>query len=155
MNSGMNAKTAQRDDWRTPPVLFNRLHAMYHFTVDGAADKTNALLPNYWTDAFDGPWVDERVFCNPPFSMKEAFAEKAAMLEADLVAMILPVNCMEQRWFHEYVIKKAFVLYVICGRVKFIPPPDVKATSPRFGSLVAVWGSDIFEPGCQLESLAI
>lgn len=144
MNQGMNAKTAQRDDWRTPRWLFERLHALYQFTIDAAADAENAKLPRFWTaeqDALKQSWRGERVFCNPPFSLKGEFAATAACREAEVAVLILPAT-VEQPWFHRHVIGARAELIVPLGRVEFDPPPGVEATSPRFASLVAVYKID-------------
>lgn len=137
----MNAATAQRDDWRTPLPLFERLNSEFHFNVDGAADATNFLLTRYLTaedNALAIPWTGMRMFVNPPFSLKAAFAEKAARREAEVCVMILPAT-VSQRWFHNFVMGSANYLYVPQGRIKFAPPPGVEKSGPRFDSVIAVW----------------
>jgi phage N-6-adenine-methyltransferase len=140
-NSGLNVKTAQRDDWRTPVALFNRLNSEFHFTIDAAADRLNTLLPRFWTqqdNALTASWSGERIFCNPPFSLKAEFAAKAARREAEVCVMILPAT-VEQRWFHEHAIGKAQRLLIPRRRIKFDPPPSVEDSSPRFASLIVAW----------------
>lgn len=83
--------------WATPPEFFEGLHEEYDFTLDGASEDGNALLPRASTADEPLPWDGERVFCNPPWSSIPPFVELAA--EADLAVLLVPArtNC---RWFH-------------------------------------------------------
>lgn len=85
--------------WATPPEFFEGLHEEYGFTLDGAAESDNALLPRFMEIWLWDPssWKGERVFCNPPWSNIPPFVEIAA--EADLAVLLVPArtNC---RWFH-------------------------------------------------------
>lgn len=150
-NKGIYVTTAQRDNWRTPPALFNLLNRHYRFTIDAAADRDNALLTRFWTEHEDGiaqSWKGERVFCNPPFSQKRHWAEKAAWREADICVMILPAT-VDQMWFHEFVIKQNAEILIPRGRILFVPPPGMiqkevkEASSPRFASVIAVFTKEI------------
>ena len=153
-NSGMNVTTAQRDDWSTPPSLFAYLNARFGFTVDACASRDNAKMDRFWSESEDGlaqDWTGERVFFNPPFSQKGIWARKAAISEAIVAVAVLPA-WVEQAWFHEWVLTKAHSIMPIKGRVRFIPPSGVKETSPRFGTLIAVWKIGHRGP-CVVESL--
>jgi len=156
-NSGMNVITAQRDDWMTPPALFTPLNERFGFTIDAAASSGNHLLPRFWNaedDAISKDWSGERVFCNPPFSLKGRFAQKAATSDAVVVAMVLPALGLEQKWVHDWVIPYASEIIVLRGRVRFVPPEGVIETSPRFGTMVVVWnGND--NKTCQVTSLRL
>ena len=64
------------DDWQTPPEFFRQQHARHAFTIDGAADGTNHLLPRWWgpgsperIDALSTePWpTGARIWINPPY----------------------------------------------------------------------------------------
>lgn len=87
----------RRQSWATPPSVFDPLHAEYRFTLDGASEPGNGLLPRSSTAEHPLPWEGERVFCNPPWSNIKAFVEFAAT--ADLAVLLVPArtNC---RWFH-------------------------------------------------------
>lgn len=37
-----------RDDWETPPDLFERLNAEFEFTLDAAANAENRKCVRYW-----------------------------------------------------------------------------------------------------------
>lgn len=132
-----------RDCWRTPKALFDKLHQEFDFTVDGAADDTNHLLPVYCSA--DGvslldtyPPADERVFVNPPFSRCADFTRWAAMQQC-LVVMLLPGHRHEQAWWHDYVLPFADQIRFIRGRVAYNPPPGVESSSASFPSVILVY----------------
>lgn len=154
MNNGMNVATAQRDDWRTPEILFNWLDRRFHFTIDAAADSENTKVVRFWNEWEDGleqSWRGERVFCNPPFSRKHQFTQKAAAGDADIAVLVLP-STPEQVWYHEWVIGARARILVPRGRIKFNPPPGVTATSPRFASIIAVY-TRVAPIECVVESI--
>ena len=88
---------ARSQVWRTPQDLFDRLHAVFQFTMDGASDKSNGLLPLASTADNPLPWDGHRVFCNPPWSNIRPFVE--LMPDAELAVLLVPArtNC---KWFH-------------------------------------------------------
>lgn len=65
------------------------------------------------------------MFCNPPFSRKAKFIEKAynEVINGDcpIVVMILPSNCQDCKAFQKYI-KKNFFYETLEGRVAFIDP---------------------------------
>lgn len=105
-------KTIDRKDWRTPRELFAILDEEFHFTLDAAASRENALCPEYLTggdDALSVEWSG-RVWCNPPYgkgaSSKLADwirkgANEASLGGTDLVVMLVPANTSSP-WFHDF-----------------------------------------------------
>jgi hypothetical protein len=87
----------RKQNWCTPPKLFDPLHAEFGFTLDGASEPGNNLLPRASTADSQIPWRGERVFCNPPWSNIRPFLELAP--EAELAVFLVPArtNC---KWFH-------------------------------------------------------
>jgi hypothetical protein len=81
----------------TPLAFFDRLHARYRFTLDGAASAKNKKLARYSSAARPLPWAGERVFCNPPWSDIPPFVELAAT--ARLAVLLVPART-NVRWFH-------------------------------------------------------
>lgn len=120
--------------WRTPPDFFHSLHDEYHFTLDGAADNGNALLPRASTPTDPRPWIGERVFCNPPWSDIPPFVETAP--SADLAVLLVPArtNC---RWFHRALDLGATVRF-FKPKLKFV---GAKHVSP-VDCLLLVYGED-------------
>ena len=149
-----------KDDWRTPPDLFAALHREFQFTVDGAADARNHLLPRWWgpgatqegagnrTDALTICWAHERVFCNPPYSQIHDFVAAAAT-EATApgmtgVSVLLIPTRTDTRWFHSYLWNRqahrpydGVELRFLKGRLKFLTA-DGPADSAPFPSMIAV-----------------
>jgi site-specific DNA-methyltransferase (adenine-specific) len=85
--------------WETPPELFKQLDEEFHFSLDGAASHTNALVARYCTaegtferptlrsrksigpwDGLEFDWVGETaVFINPPYGPDmKPFLKRAA-----------------------------------------------------------------------------
>lgn len=97
------------DDRRTPPELFDALHAEFRFTLDAAASSENAKLNRFFDYQANGlaqSWKGERVWCNPPYSNIAPWVEKAwAEMRSDceLVAMLIPANRTEQRFWQEHI----------------------------------------------------
>lgn len=87
----------RKQNWCTPPAIFDPLNAEYRFTMDGASEPGNGLLPKASTAEDPLPWKGERVFCNPPWSNIRPFLEMAA--EAELAVFLVPART-NARWFH-------------------------------------------------------
>lgn len=113
----------RRQTWQTPPALFERLNAEYGFTLDGASEPGNGLLPRASTADDPLPWTFERVFCNPPWSNIAPFVEQAA--HAELAVLLVPART-NARWFHRALELGASVVYFL-GKPKFV---GAKHTSP-------------------------
>lgn len=90
-------KGGRKQNWATPPALFDAWNALYSFTMDGASEPGNGLCAKASTAESPLSWSGERVFCNPPWSNIPPFVELAAT--ADLAVLLVPArtNC---RWFH-------------------------------------------------------
>lgn len=97
------------DDRRTPPSIYDPLHAQHGFTLDAAASAENARCARFFDLEADGlsqPWTDEIVWCNPPYSDLGSWVKKARY-EVEhgcrKVVMLLPANRTEQRWWQDEV----------------------------------------------------
>jgi hypothetical protein len=88
----------RKQDRPTPREFFEKLHARFRFTVDGAAnpDGSNSMLPR-WFAAYQS-WEGERVFCNPPWSDIAPFVLLASTAEFACLLVPARTNC---RWFHK------------------------------------------------------
>lgn len=87
----------RRQNWRTPRTIFDPLHAEFSFTLDGASEPGNGLLPKASTADSPLPWHGERVFCNPPWSDIAPFVEMAAA--AQTAVLLVPART-NVAWFH-------------------------------------------------------
>lgn len=140
---------SQRDDWGTPPELFAELHREFDFTVDGAANESNHLLPRWWgpggetCDALSHNWRRERIFINPPYGLglKDWVAKAAGSvtLPACRVVMLLPART-DTRWFHDFIYERYTAvdrhsIRFLKGRLKFVGA----AGSAPFPSMIVVY----------------
>ena len=144
-------KPSQRDDWQTPPELFDRLNQEFGpFTLDPAAAvtwapglPTNAMVDNFYVQSQDGlvqSWAGHRVFLNPPYGsalpawMAKTYRESR---HARTVAVgVLPART-DPRWFHDWIKGRARVDF-LPGRIRFVGAQH----SAPFPSMVVVWGLD-------------
>lgn len=46
--------SSNTDNWATPQALFDKLNAVFHFTLDVCANKDNAKCKRYFTKEQDG-----------------------------------------------------------------------------------------------------
>lgn len=131
---------AARTDWASPQAVFDALHARFDFTIDVAADASNAKCPRYYDLAKDGlaqSWQGERVWCNPPYGrgldlwVRKAF-EEASTGQATVV-LLLPART-DTKWFHEYILPHAEIEFVQ-GRLRF----GGHANAAPFPSMIAIF----------------
>ena len=122
--SGGAAYSSERDDWETPRELFDRIDAIWHFTVDAASSDSNALCERHFTAESDGlsqDWGGERVWCNPPYGrgikdwIRKGFEESRK--PGTVVVMLVPART-DTAWYHDYVSQADEVAY-LRGRLKF------------------------------------
>lgn len=87
----------RHQNWRTPRPMFDQLHAEFDFTLDGASEPGNGLLPRASTAEDPIAWNGERVFCNPPWSNIRPFIEQAPA--ANVAVFLVPAR-VNVAWFH-------------------------------------------------------
>lgn len=133
----MNQKGRGNDEFETPRHIFRQLNNIFHFTLDAAASDNNHLCEYYFTKFENGlyrGWTLHRVFCNPPFSNKADWINKAneevQNNNCPIVVMILPLNCMDTKVWHE-VIEGRYHYEILKGRIAFIDP---ETKQPRKGN---------------------
>lgn len=114
--------TSNKQDYRTPRALFDKLNSKYDFTIDAAADESNALCNRFWTEEIDAlkmDWDNERVWCNPPYNRAGEFVTKAIDSDA-LVVMLLPSRTGTE-WFKRLLETDTRPIHIeyLRGRLKF------------------------------------
>lgn len=153
--------SSKSDDWTTPRQFFDALNSEFHFDIDGAATKQNALCAKYYGiddggrgkpeclgDALHGPWaIRSSIFINPPYSMCKEFMAKAAHeREHNHVtsALLVPART-DTKWFHQYVWDEKenaprpnVSVRFIKGRLKF----GGGTNSAPFPSMVVIFTAD-------------
>ena len=136
-------KGASTTEWRTPQELYERLDAIWHFTLDPAATDDNTLHWCYFTEASDGliqDWGGHTVFLNPPYSrdVLQRWIRKAAdeaKKPGTVVVCLLPAKTGPRYW-QEIVIPEAAYIYFIPGRLQF---GGARGPAP-FDSAIVVFG---------------
>jgi hypothetical protein len=143
------------DERITPQWLFDQLHEEHRFTLDAAANATNAKLPRFRDRTRSGlapfAWAGERVFCNPPFSMLPEFVQLARLVtvigSCPKAVLLLPANRTEQPWWQIHVepwrdrglgVSTRF----LPKRINFARPGNLTGkykTSAPFGCVVVVF----------------
>lgn len=116
-------KTEERDDWATPRSLIARLEREFgRFELDVCADEKNKVCERFFDKDKNGleqSWNSSFVWCNPPYSQKIEWIEKAT-LEANngaRVIMLLPAFT-ETFFFREMKSKSQWLLF-LNGRLVF------------------------------------
>jgi len=141
------------DDRRTPPDLLAECAQLANvalFTLDVAASAANAVAPVFYDSTSDGltqRWAGA-VWCNPPYSDCRAWVHKAWVEHrcCERIAMLLPANRTEQRWWQELVEPYRrdgdLEVHFLAGRRRFDRPGWVKPAKgdrPPFGLCLLVW----------------
>ena len=82
--------SSKSDDWETPPEFFRQLDDIFHFTIDLAANKENALCKRFYTyeDNQGNPNYQEEIgWLNPPYGREiKKFMQRCC--EAGYIASI-------------------------------------------------------------------
>jgi len=89
--------------------------------------------------AYDGlvqSWGGERVWCNPPYGrgLIEPWVDKALRQEAEFAVLLLPSRT-DTGWFQKLYNYGAEIAF-LSKRVRFVPPPGIKASSPTEASIL-------------------
>jgi phage N-6-adenine-methyltransferase len=112
-----NRNLQHKDDWVTPPYLYNELDQEFNFNFDPCPAFHNV-------EEWDGLKVEwgERNFINPPYSrkLKEAFVRKAIeeSKKGKLCVLLLPVST-STKLFHDDILPNQKEIRFIKKRIKF------------------------------------
>jgi len=119
------------DERITPQWLFDEWNAKYRFTLDAAANASNAKCERFFSLEHDGlaqSWSGERVWCNPPYSDLKSWVARAraeAMHKAEVIVLLLPANRTEQKWWQEHIEpfrdRKPRTFSDLAVKVRFLP----------------------------------
>jgi phage N-6-adenine-methyltransferase len=144
------------DERITPARIFDPLMHEFEFTLDAAANEQNAKLPKFYdlqTNGLLQSWTGQRVWCNPPYSDLASWVWKARNEHRNgcpLIAMLLPANRTEQRWWQDHIephrdgrskvehIETRFYR----SRFNFGLPDNLEGkfnSSPPFGCVLVIW----------------
>lgn len=124
---GTEGRPTPKDDWRTPPELYARLDAEFHFGLDAACTRENCLAPTGLSiedvDSLAVPWTGRgAIWLNPPYSNVRPWLRKAR--EA---GRLVPVVCLVTsdtgcNWWRDLVAHEASEVRFLVGRMRFLRP---------------------------------
>jgi len=133
-----------RQTWRTPPDIFQKLDSIFHFDLDAAASKENALCDNYIDvrrNALNlgNNWFCRRtksVYCNPPYKKILPWIEAveyfvASAADDDVTAVLLLPLTSTPKWARRCMYNDLCKIVLITRRINFVSPDDTINGSPR------------------------
>ena len=151
--------SSKSNEWETPQDFFNKLNKKFKFTLDPCSTHDNRKCKKYytiWDNGLSRSWKNERVFVNPPYSdvgkwVKKSYEESTE--NGATVALLIPARTDTKYW-HDYVMPSASVVYFVKGRLKFVNNSDTnESNSAPFPSAVIVFGGLRWGPGPRIETL--
>ena len=113
-----------RQDWRTPPSVFQALNDQFGpFDCDAAANELDHLCENWLGQNHHGIGYGWRNWCNPPFGDIEPFVEAAVKINilGRHTVMLTHNNCCSP-WFRRA--SQHAALYLPDGRISFWHPDE-------------------------------
>lgn len=136
-----------KNDWQTPPDLFQKLNNHFNFECDVAASHQNRLCNKYFTAEHSclgkSNWTPMN-FMNPPYGyVITRFVAKAYQQYTDkgyATVALLPART-GTKWFHEYVYNKAEILF-LKGRLYFYDSQGRLPNAAPFESMLVAWGTN-------------
>lgn len=126
----------ESDEWGTPPELYNALDEIYHFDFDPCP-------MGCWIDGLAVDW-GRSSFINPPYSKIPEWVERCyeEWQDGNVAIMLIP-NRSETRWYHDYILDVAPLVYQVKGRISFygrIKEPGQPKNTPK-DQIKYTWGS--------------
>lgn len=119
-----NVGEKYRPDWETPPELFAKIDAEFHFGIDAAANSQNTKCEWFLEDGLNLDWGRNVIWLNPPYdaSLPRWVAKARAESDAGATVVCLLPARTDTRWWHEHVEGRAEVRF-IKGRIRFVGAP--------------------------------
>ena len=135
MNTKLHFSSA-RDDWETPPEVFEPLNREFRFSLDVCANAKNTKCKRWYSVNKNGIWTGH-CWMNPPYGRQiKTWVHHAywAVRESDttrygcaeLVCCLLPART-DTRWWHDYIwdgtkhcARPGVEVRFVKGRIKFV-----------------------------------
>ena len=140
MNPGMYS--SDKNDWETPPEIFNPLNEEFHFQVDVCATHKTAKCSDYFTledNALEHCWsIWDVCWMNPPYGRQIGKWIKKAYdtsLSGATVVCLVPART-DTSWWHDYCMKGE--IRFLRGRVRFLQDGKAISAAP-FPSAVVIF----------------
>jgi len=155
MKRKLAAEGGVKDEWRTPPALFEFCDQFMgwmcgiNIGLDAAANDNNTKFSaNFITkeqDSLVQNWSDfcpknKGIFINPPFSRVYDFVGKikrSSEQGLSTVAILPGTWCV--RWMHQFVFRSASHILVPNKRLAYLDCNGDKQNSPNFETIIVLW----------------
>ncbi len=109
----------EKDDWRTPKLLFQQLKQQYNFNFDCCASGKNAKVWNYTDDFLSFNNSDNHIcWMNPPFSKATEMFEHFFKVVSEGVCIYRCDN-METKIWQDIILKHATWIFIPKGRISY------------------------------------
>lgn len=121
-NFDKNRFQSTKQTYETPDSLFDPLNKEFHFTLDVAADSTNAKCKKFISemqDALKQSWSGV-CWCNPPYNQLGKWVRKAftEAQEGRATTVLLIPSRTNTEWWHDYC--NLGEIRFVRGRPKFV-----------------------------------
>lgn len=139
--------------WPTPLDLYSKLHGVFEFDIDLAADKENSLCERYFGEEQNSlaqDWKGVVGFLNPPYNIGKNFISKCIEEneKAKLICVLIPAR-VDTQWFHS--VPEGTWCFFFKGRLKF--GRKEKNPPAPFPSCLLFFGKDRFKAKRMVESI--
>lgn len=141
------SRVSDRDAFNTPQAFYEQLDRVFSFEIDVACDSGNMKAPKGFAKdlgscGLDNEWTG-RAFCNPPFSEKNKWINKAVQEvesgKCPVCVMVLPLNCISADGFFNGVIKNGYFYEVLNRRIQFLDNETKKPVDGNDTGTVVVY----------------
>jgi phage N-6-adenine-methyltransferase len=125
--------SSKKDEWETPPEIFDPIDAEFDFDIDVCASEQNTKCQVCYTEQLDGLKRDWHIlynasWCNPPYSNLKAWIAKNAneAKQGMTCVMLIPSRTDTKAWHaHIYDAKlwrfrPGVEVRFLKGRIKFL-----------------------------------
>lgn len=134
-----------KDEWYTPKAIVDYFGPFDYDPATTDAQAHRLGIPNYDTVETDGLSADwtrfNRIWCNPPFTRKFEFLEKA-IRSGKRTLFLIPIDSLPTKSFQSALGGGHYKIYLPNGRIKFEDGTE-RSTSPAFGSVIIELGDHI------------
>lgn len=136
--------SSKKQDWQTPPEIFDPLNQEFNFTLDPCSNGNNAKCKNYFTEIDNGliqDWSNQVCFINPPYTNLKVWIEKSyleALNNNALCVLLIPART-DTIAFHKYIYGIAKEVRFIKGRIKFLIDGKPAPSPAPFPTMIVVF----------------
>lgn len=146
--------SSDSETWQTPMDFFNKLDAVWNFTLDPACVPSSAKCQKYFTPQMDGlsqDWSGDTFFLNPPYGrvIKDWMKKSKESYVAGGTGVCLVPSRTDTTYVHSYVFDGATAVCFIKGRLKFDNShmdenrDKNKLTPAPFPSMIVVYDNNL------------